>query len=170
MPKWLSITVSALVFAAMVVVSLSLLMSHHLYVVRTGSMGNTYPPKTLVVVKVGEYHVGQVISFREHGDITTHRLLGFNADGTLITKGDANDTPDPWTLHRSDIIGGVTGSVRGLGYWFIYAKNPYGLGSMVCLVLAIWLSIKLYREMTPETDAESDPPDNSLEDLILSSS
>ena len=76
------------------------------YVVHTGSMTPAIPIKSAVLVEERSYHVGQVISFRESGAVVTHRFVGLNPDGTLITKGDANTTVDPWKTTRADVIGG----------------------------------------------------------------
>ena len=108
------------------------------YVVRTGSMFPTIPPASVVIVETDQYQVGQVITFRRAGDRTTHRLVAVNTDGTLTTKGDANDTIDPFTVPRADVIGGVTAFVPNLGYLVVYLQNPLALGSVIMCVLSVW--------------------------------
>lgn len=82
------------------------------YVVQTGSM----EPRIHVgdVVLAAPVHnvnklVGRVTVFYDPGrhEIVTHRVIGKNPDGTLVTKGDANPTPDSAPL--------VPGNVRGMG-------------------------------------------------------
>lgn len=108
------------------------------YVVRTGSMFPAIPPASVVIVETDQYEVGQVITFRRAGGRTTHRLMAFNDDATLTTKGDANDTSDPFTVPRADVIGGVTAFVPNLGYLVVYLQNPLAVGSLIMCVLSIW--------------------------------
>jgi signal peptidase I len=51
---------------------------------------------------------GRVISFADPdhaGHTLVHRLIGRNPDGTLITRGDANSTPDPTPLKPHEVSG-----------------------------------------------------------------
>ena len=108
------------------------------YVVRSGSMSPTISSASVVIVEAGQYEVGQVVTFWRDNDRTTHRLVAVNDDGTLTTKGDANDTIDPFTVPEADVIGGVTAFVPRLGYLVIYLQNPLALGSIILCVLSIW--------------------------------
>lgn len=114
-----------------------------LFAVRTGSMTPTITPRSAVLVHEGDYHVGQVVSFRHDGGVITHRLVDIKEDGTVVTKGDANRTPDPFIVHRSDIIGGVVAAPPQLGYWLVFLKDPAGAGSLVLGLVAtrlLWSS------------------------------
>jgi signal peptidase len=110
-----------------------------LYAVRTGSMTPTITPRSAVLVHEGDSHVGQTVSFRHDGGVITHRLVDTKDDGTVVTKGDANETPDPFIVHRSDIIGGVVAAPPALGYWLVFLKDPAGAGSLVLGLVAIRL-------------------------------
>ncbi len=114
------------------------LRTQRYYAVQTGSMTPTIPSKSLVVVEPGRYQLGQPISFHQHGGIVTHRFVGLNADGTLVTKGDANRTPDPSSVSPADVIGGVIAAPKYLGYWLMYFKSPLGFASFVVDVLLIY--------------------------------
>jgi len=136
---WIGVpTIFAVLILALVVVMGT---NTRLYVVHTGSMIPTIPVKSAVLVEDRAYRVGQVISFRQDGTVITHRLVGLNPDGTLITKGDANTTIDPWKTTRADVIGRVVAAPREVGYWLVYLRNPAGLGSLagclICITL-IW--------------------------------
>lgn len=125
---------------AMVALALAIvgLATHQLYAVATGSMSPTIPPRSLVVVDPGHYQLGEPISFHHNGGVITHRFIGVNQDGTLITKGDANRTPDPFVVKPSDVIGGVVASPAHLGYWLVYLKNPWGLASLLVAFLVLY--------------------------------
>lgn len=114
-------------------------LPYRVFVVQTGSMSPTYPSESAVFVKVHEPQPGKPISYYQHNTVITHRWVGTNADGTLQTKGDANETVDPSSLNKADVIGGVVGGVAKLGYWIMYFKNPFGIASIVCLSISVWL-------------------------------
>ena len=118
-----------------------------LYAVRTGSMEPTFAPRSLVLVHTGEFHKGQPISFTHHGEVITHRLKSVNADGSIVTQGDANTTADPWVVQPREIIGGVVASVPWLGYWFVYLKTMAGLASVLCAVVGTGFLWSIVREL-----------------------
>ncbi len=113
-------------------------LPYKLYVVHTGSMSPTIPSRSAVIVQEHYYRVGQPIAFLADGTVITHRLISVNADGTITTKGDANETPDPWQVRSSAIIGGVVASPSELGYWLTYLKNPLGLALILASAVLLW--------------------------------
>jgi signal peptidase I len=155
--KWLKRTVFVLV-PLLLVAGLAIFASgalpYKVYVVHTGSMSPTITPKTAVVVREHQYHVGQVVTFVENGETVTHRLVSINAFGITTTKGDANATADPWHVPASQIIGGVVTTVPEVGYWLVYFKHPLGLASIVLALLVIWqiwaLGATVSEEKVPE--------------------
>jgi signal peptidase len=114
-------------------------LPYRIYIVHTGSMSPAIPSNSAVIVHKNVYAVGQVISFETPNGVVTHRLVERRSDGMLVTKGDANATPDPGTVSPSDVIGGVVAAPRMLGYWLTYLKNPLGLGSVVAALIVVWL-------------------------------
>ena len=130
-------------------------LPYKVYVLHTGSMSPTIPPKSAVIVEAHRYHVGQVITFVENGQTVTHRLKSINAEGLTTTKGDANATVDPWHVPKSQIIGGVGRTMPEVGYWLVYLKNPIGLASVLLAVLASWQMWSLAK--TPSVAAEAEP-------------
>ena len=132
---------TAAVLTSLVVVALAYFVffsPYEVYVIHTGSMAPTIPSRSAVIVHVGEYHVGQVVTFTVADEPVTHRLMGIRSDGTIITKGDGNPTPDPWHLSKSNIIGGVVSAPRELGFWLVYLREPVGFISVVLLGLFVW--------------------------------
>lgn len=140
MKRWKLIAALAtlLLVACGVGILASGVLPYRVYVVHTGSMSPTIPSTSAVLVHVGDYRVGQPISFEEQGGVITHRLMRINPDGTIDTKGDANATGDPWHVPTSAIIGGVVAHPMGLGYWLVFFKNPLGLASVFLSVLVCW--------------------------------
>jgi len=110
-------------------------------------MKPTIPPKSAVVVKKGEYRLGQVVAFDTPYGVVTHRLVKVNPDGTLGTKGDANQTVDPRSLPRDKVIGGVVAAPKSLGYWLVYIKNPAGFASIVLTIVLLWLAYSVTMDL-----------------------
>ncbi len=113
-------------------------LPYRVYIVHTGSMSPTIPAESAVVVREHEYHVGEVISFVEHGNVVSHRLMAINPNGTITTKGDANRTADPWHVPTSAVIGGVVAAPRKLGYLLTYVRSPQGAASILLALLCLW--------------------------------
>ena len=139
-----------LVCAALIVPTVLLVtgkLPYKIYVVHTGSMIPTIPPKSAVIVKEGVYHVGQVISFHTLNGVVTHRVVKRNPDGTLVTKGDGNRTVDPGApLQPTQVIGGVVAAPRLVGYLLWYLRKPAGLASVTLTILCVWLMWSLAAE------------------------
>jgi signal peptidase I len=114
-------------------------LPYRIFIVHTGSMSPTIPSNSAVIVRKGMYAVGQVITFETPNGVVTHRLIDRKVDGNLVTKGDANQTPDPGTVSPSDVIGGVVAAPPMIGYWLTYLKNPLGLGSVAAALVVVWL-------------------------------
>ncbi len=158
----ISIGVTTVFAALLLTLVMAVGTNKRIYVVHTGSMTPTIPSKSAVLVEKRSYHVGQVISFRESGAVVTHRLVGLNPDGTLITKGDANTTVDPWKTTRADVIGGVVAAPREVGYWLVYLRNPLGAASVLFTVICIGLIWTIAGESSssldiPTVNADPDP-------------
>ena len=136
-----SVLGGVLLLAAVVLGALAL-GSHRFYAVQTGSMSPSIPTRTLVVVEVGRYQIGQPITFVHDGGLITHRLVGANPDGTLITKGDANEKVDASSVKPAQVIGGVVATPQQVGYWWVYLTSPLGFASVVvglALMYEIWV-------------------------------
>ena len=133
------IAVLALIGTPVLLVATDVL-PYRAYVVKTGSMAPTIPPESLVIVEAGGYEVGEVITFHRQGDLTTHRLMAVNDDGTLTTKGDANETVDPFTVPTADVVGGVVLSPPKVGYWIVYLQNPLTVASLILCILSLWIA------------------------------
>lgn len=113
-------------------------LPYRAYVVHTGSMSPTIPSESAVVVREGQYRVGDVISFIEHGTVVSHRLMAIEPNGTITTKGDANRTVDPWHVPVGNIIGRVVAAPHRVGYLLTYMKTPAGCASLVVTLLCLW--------------------------------
>jgi signal peptidase len=123
------------------------------FIVHTGSMSPTIPTNSAVIVERGVYRVGQVITFMTANGVVTHRLVAKQSDGTLVTKGDANATPDPGSLSPSAVIGGVVAAPPVVGWLLTYLKNPLGIASLVLAGFGLWLGRSLLSRRTSQQRA-----------------
>ncbi len=151
--RWLGAAVVLFAFALTF-----LTLPFQLFAVRTGSMSPTFGPRALVVVHVSDFVQGQPITFTHAGDVITHRYMSMNPDGTILTQGDANETPDPWTVRPDDVVGGVVLTAPGLGYWLVYLKSAVGSGSVIFAVIGLCLLWPLGRELDAARDAARAEP------------
>lgn len=128
---------------------------YRVYIVHTGSMGQTIPSRSAVFVQEGEYKVGQVVTFKMHGEVVTHRLVSIGSDGNITTKGDANASEDTTHPPTSDIIGGVVKAPKHLGWMIVFFKQPSAWLMFISAGLCIWMIWSPYEE--PTTESESEP-------------
>lgn len=133
------VTVSLGLFAVLALLAAGLL-PYRAYVVKTGSMEPSIARNSVVLVHEGVFQPGQPITFNTVNGPVTHRLVGQRLDGELITKGDANRTPDPGYVAPQHVVGGVVASVPLLGYAIAYLQNPLGLASVLLATVALWLA------------------------------
>ena len=89
---------------------------HEHIVVTGGSMEPTIAVREVIAVDPSQSPVhGDIITFLRDGKFVTHRVVstwtGTDPTGTtrqlFTTKGDANETADPWTVTDSEILGTV---------------------------------------------------------------
>jgi signal peptidase len=121
-------------------------LPYKVYVIHTGSMSPTIPPKSAVVIREDQYKVGEVVAYRRDHEVITHRLMAIGPHGRITTKGDANRTADPWHVPESRIIGSVVAAPHMVGYWIVYAKNPFGLLAIALGIACLWLIVEELRE------------------------
>ncbi|MEI6624095.1 MAG: S24/S26 family peptidase [Actinomycetes bacterium] len=110
--------------------------------VSTSSMVPTYMPTDMVLSVSPERfapEIGDAIVFEtdyvgQHIPGHIHRIIARNADGTWVTQGDANPTPDGWRVQASGIKGVAVFSVPGK-----MMRDPKIIGGLMFLVLLVGL-------------------------------
>lgn len=138
-----------LLVGAVLALDVAGVIPYRVYVIHTGSMSPTIPSRSAVLVREGRYHLGQVITFHVNGITVTHRLVAFNPDGTVDTKGDADETRDPWHVRRSHIVGGVVLAPHFVGFALVYVRTPLGAASILLAFLAVSQTVGLARALQP---------------------
>jgi signal peptidase len=112
--------------ALAVVVGAGAALGYRGEVILSGSMRPHLQPGDLVVVQKiapAQMRVGDVVSFKapNRGGITiTHRVRSLRTahDGRIfvVTRGDANNNPERWSIARSGSVGRVVATVPKAGY------------------------------------------------------
>ena len=118
------------------------------FVVVTASMEPELPVGSLIITKEKDpasIQAGEVITFRSTADpeaTVTHRVVeNRQAEGQLITRGDANDMRDMHPVAYGDVIGVVTRSFPGLGFISEIGGDPKALGIMIAALVAGFILI-----------------------------
>ena len=133
-----------ILLAMALVAAVAPLFGWRLDVVQSGSMAPAIGVGDLVVtspVPPKDIHPGDVVSFHSaNGVLVCHRVVSMDqANGTLCTKGDANQHQDLSPVPFQDVVGKVAFSVPVLGYFIDFLKSPFGWALIVLLALLVLL-------------------------------
>ena len=109
---------------------LRLLGIAEIYEVKTGSMEDgIHAGDYILIIKKNTYHIGDIVTFKKEDYYVTHRII--KKDGKkVITKGDANNTPDEEIKASSIVVkviyhGGLLNFI--IDYKYILASGLLGL-------------------------------------------
>jgi signal peptidase I len=123
--------------------------------VLSGSMEPTLAAGDVVVVKrVGpdEVGVGDVVTYRAPGgELVTHRVRSVRRRGArfeLVTKGDANNASERWTLERDGELSRSLYRVPLAGRVLVHTSSPEGKIALIVaplLLLGAWEIRRIWR-------------------------
>lgn len=137
----ISIVILLLVVAACLPLTLPRFFGYHIYTVVSGSMEPAIPTGSLVYIKDGkpeEAVEGEVIAFYgavDSASIITHRVVENRVVmGEIVTKGDANQSPDMNPVPYARFIGKVELTVPEAGKIAAVFASPGGKGLAGCSV------------------------------------
>ena len=131
------------IFVAMTVLRIS---GGELLAVRTGSMRPSIEPGDLIVTRGVDPRTvkkGDVITFRvpsEDNTLVTHRVVKVADNGNkFTTKGDANDTVDPFETTAKDVLGTEWFSVPKVGQFMVFLASGLGTALLIIVPGCIYL-------------------------------
>lgn len=137
------------------------LQRYQLLSVLSGSMVPTLDVGDLVVVRVvpaDRLEAGELVTFLEPGTrkLMTHRVQSVLWNGQVadvVTRGDANQVGEDWSVAADDRVGEVVLRVPRLGYLVGTLATPVGRLAVVGLavVVGLWTLVVLWR---PEPAAQ----------------
>ena len=132
-----------LIAVLLVVSAFPITGNYKLMVVQSGSMQPEIKMGGIVVVKpADDYKIGEIITFQsvKNKESITHRIYDVKIVGgepLYITKGDANNAPDPREVSKREIIGKVLFNIPYIGYAVDFAKKPLGFALIIIIPAAI---------------------------------
>ena len=143
----LVMSVMLVIFVAMTVLRFT---GGELLAVRTGSMEPEMSPGDLLISREADPRTvrrGDVITFRvpsEDNTLVTHRVTSVQDDGnTFTTKGDANETADPFTTEAEDVLGTKWFVLPGIGRAVVFLASPIGTALLLGIPAAIYIGQSL---------------------------
>nr|MDP9494835.1 signal peptidase I [Actinomycetota bacterium] len=103
------------------------------YVIVSGdSMRPTFSDGDLVVVRQGDYHVGEIVAFETGRGLVIHRIVGGSAQSGFVMQGDNKENPDPWHPTDEAIVGKHFAQIPGAGRWTqTLIGNPAWFGALI---------------------------------------
>lgn len=127
---------------------------YNLYLVRSGSMRPAINTGDLIITGPmnglinGEVKPGTIVTYEHQRELITHRVLSIDGK-TLVTKGDATEDPDPWSVTMSAVRGVYLFKIPFVGYLtnFVQSKRGWFLTIIVPATLLVgWLVKDIVKE------------------------
>lgn len=132
-------------------------------VVLSGSMEPELSVDDVIIVKAQDkYSVGDMVVFQSHGDMVVHRIIAMEGE-TITTKGDANNSADE-PISLSDIKGGVTAVIPGMGKALRFIKSPYGM--IIVMGAALLLMELSFRKEKKASEQDLEPIKEEIRSLL----
>lgn len=127
--------------------------------IKTGSIVLTQP------VSPSSLRVGDVVAFTSPSnsrDVILHRITGIKSTDPLRfeTKGDNNDTADPWDLMDVGVLGRQILSIPYLGHITAFIRTPLGFALLIIVPAVLFiisqvLNIRKYIKLEIERQVSS---------------
>ena len=150
--------VTSLIILAAILLVILYIMKIRPYVATSGSMEPAIPVNSICFVnertEFPDIQPGDVITFRMGEDmLVTHRVIEVRA-GSLITRGDANNTEDAAPVTATNYIGKTVIILPKLGRILILLRTPVGIITAVALILTLLVISFLPVKKTKEKKTE----------------
>ena len=142
------------VAAALLSVTAPYVLGGRSYTVMSGSM----EPRIHTGDVVGEERIapadmrsGDIVTFQDPekaGRMITHRVRSVRAQAgiySVVTKGDANNTVERWTIPASGQLGRVRYRVAHIGHLLVFTRGPSGILMLVVLPALLLGALELRR-------------------------
>lgn len=150
--SWLVLGILALVLSSLALIYF--LPGYNLYLVRSESMTPNISMGDLIITGPingpisSKVQAGTIITYEYKKELVTHRVQSIDGE-TLVTKGDAVEDPDPWTVAMSDIRGLYLFKIPYVGFMlnFIHTKLGWFLTIIIPgALLVLWLTKDIVKE------------------------
>jgi len=138
---------------------------YDLYLVRSESMKPAVNMGDMIVTGPtngplnGEIEPGAIVTYEHGKELITHRVMSVDGDN-LVTKGDAAEEPDPWSVTLSNVKGIYMFKIPYVGYVLNFIRSKLGWFLVIILpaVLLVGLLVKeIVKEAWKSSPAEAIP-------------
>ncbi len=117
----------------------------------TGSMADTIRINDVVIVKITkDIKEDDIITYKIGKNFITHRVITISDEKSLITQGDANNTPDE-PIGLEDVLGKVI-FILPVEISIKVFTSPEVVGAIVFSAVGIW--ILFHKKKTKESSKE----------------
>lgn len=130
----------------------------HSFIVQTGSMEPAILTGSTVFVSETPFdavETGDVVTYTDNGgNFVTHRVVEVHEAGEtrrLVTKGDANENPDPEPVYRGDFLGTVPewpviglATLPFVGHVVRFGSTPIGWTFLVVIPLVLLVTAEVW--------------------------
>ena len=111
----------------------------------TGSMEPAIPVGSVVLIKPVDpetLKIGDIICFQfSEPKSITHRIVSITNEG-FITKGEANEDPDQWTVKKENVIGKVEMTIPYVGHLGYFVRTPLGFITLIIIPASILIVLE----------------------------
>lgn len=109
----------------------------------------------MVITGPRQRHIepGEIVTYERGEELVTHRVLSVDGDA-LVTKGDAVEDPDPWSVNLSDVRGVYLFKIPYIGYVssFVRTKVGWFLAIVIPATALVALLIRsIYKELRSDS-------------------
>ncbi|MCX6728648.1 MAG: signal peptidase I [Candidatus Saccharibacteria bacterium] len=138
--------IAIIVSAIFIIITSINIFGFQSFIVKSGSMEPKIHTGSVVVDHSStNYQTSDVITFKVTGtkDTVTHRIVKVNQKSGITSyrvKGDANATPDPDPVLKTNVVGRVLFSVPFLGYLISFIRSIPGLIIFIAIPTLIIIS------------------------------
>lgn len=136
----------------------------HTYTVRSGSMDPAIATGDVIVTRTispQDAEVGDVVTFKDpegSGSLITHRVRAIRRQGddtAVVTRGDANNSFERWSVPSDGSIGSVSYRIPMLGRALAPLNSMPGKIGLIVIPALLLCAFGLIRIWAPERDGET---------------
>lgn len=156
-----------MIVALMLAAAVPVVLGGRSFSVMSGSMEPNISTGDLVLATAldpGDARAGDVVTFTDpdrKGRLLTHRVASVARDGDsfhFVTKGDANETVERWSVATDGRIGRVAFAIPKLGYAMTLGRTPVARILLIAIPVLLLAGLALRAIWQPTRKEETDAP------------
>ncbi len=127
---------------------------YNIYLVRSESMTPAINMGDMVITGPlngpfnGEVKPSSIITYQRGEELVTHRVISIEG-ATLVTKGDAVEDPDPWSVTISEVRGIYLFRIPSMGYFSNFIRTKLGWLLVIVIPASVLVAL-LFRSIRKE--------------------